>query len=66
MALGARQCEVDTFVKLSIRPPDWNYWLRRDDLDFVALRVAKPGDARAFAERFGGERLISSSGQRRS
>jgi hypothetical protein len=40
--------------------------LRRDDLDFAALRVAKPGDAQAFAERFGGERLISSSGQRRS
>jgi hypothetical protein len=33
------------------------YFLRRDDSDFAVVGFAKPDDAEAFDNRFGGERL---------
>jgi hypothetical protein len=41
------------------------YFMRRDDSDFVAFRFAKPEDAEAFAERFGGKRLATKGSWRR-
>ena len=43
---------------LSVAPG--TYWLRHGDGDIVVFCFAKPEDAQAFAERFGGERLPGS------
>jgi len=49
---------VHTFAEaFSVAPR--TFWVHRDDLDFVVFCFAKPEDAQAFSEQFGGERLAA-------
>ncbi len=49
---------VYTFAEaFSVAPR--TFWVRRDDLDFEVFCFAKPEDADAFCEQFGGKRLPS-------